>query len=126
MGPFLDLLVCWSPCLSCCLHGMYGIGYCECLYAQSCPTLCSPLDCSPPGSSVPWNVPSKNTGVGCHFLFQGIFLTRGSNLHLCVFCIHHLASREAPGGCSVFIVNLYQCKSSALFFFKTVLALFGP
>ena len=24
--------------------------------------------------------PSKNTGVGCHFLFQGIFLTQGLNL----------------------------------------------
>ena len=24
----------------------------------------------------------KNTGVGCHSLFQGIFLTQGSNLHL--------------------------------------------
>ena len=24
----------------------------------------------------------KNTGVGCHFLFQGIFLTQGSNLGL--------------------------------------------
>ena len=26
--------------------------------------------------------PGKNTGVGCHFLFQGIFLTQGLNLHL--------------------------------------------
>ena len=24
----------------------------------------------------------KNTGVGCHFLLQGIFPTQGSNLHL--------------------------------------------
>ena len=24
----------------------------------------------------------KNTGVGCHFLLQGIFATQGSNLHL--------------------------------------------
>ena len=23
--------------------------------------------------------PSKSTGVGCHFLLQGIFLTQGSN-----------------------------------------------
>ena len=29
----------------------------------------------------PWDFPGKNTGVGCHFLFQGIFfLTQGSNL----------------------------------------------
>ena len=25
---------------------------CACVHTQSCPTLCSPMDCSPPGSSV--------------------------------------------------------------------------
>ena len=30
----------------------------------------------------PWDFPGKNTGVGCHFLLQGIFLTQGSNFHL--------------------------------------------
>ena len=30
----------------------------------------------------PWKFPGKNTGVGCRFLLQGIFLTQGSNLHL--------------------------------------------
>ena len=30
----------------------------------------------------PWNSPDKNTGVGCHSLLQGIFLTQGSNLGL--------------------------------------------
>ena len=29
-----------------------------------------------------WNSPGKNTGVGCHFLLQGIFPTQGSNLCL--------------------------------------------
>ena len=24
---------------------------------------------------LPWDYPDKNTGVGCHFLLQGIFLT---------------------------------------------------
>ena len=27
----------------------------------------------------PWDSPGKKTGVGCHFLLQGIFLTQGSN-----------------------------------------------
>ena len=27
----------------------------------------------------PWDYPSNNTGVGCHFLLQGIFLTHGLN-----------------------------------------------
>ena len=30
----------------------------------------------------PWNFPGKNTGVGCIFPLQGIFLTQGSNRHL--------------------------------------------
>ena len=30
----------------------------------------------------PWDSPGKNTGVGCHALFQGIFPTQGSNLRL--------------------------------------------
>ena len=30
----------------------------------------------------PWDFPSKNTGVVCHFLLQGIFLTQGLNLGL--------------------------------------------
>ena len=37
---------------------------------QSCPTLCDPIDGSPPGSPRPWDSPGKNTGVGCHFLLQ--------------------------------------------------------
>ena len=36
---------------------------------QSCPTLCDPIDGSPPGPC-PWDSPGKNTGVGCHFLLQ--------------------------------------------------------
>ena len=27
----------------------------------------------------PWDSPGKNTGVGCHFLLWGIFLTQGSD-----------------------------------------------
>ena len=51
------------------------------LVAQLCPTLCDSMDCSPPGA-YPWHFPDRNTGVGCHFLPQGIFLTQGLNLHL--------------------------------------------
>ena len=51
------------------------------LYAQSLSSvqLCDPMDC---GIFCLWNSPGKNTGVGCHFLLQGIFLTQGSNLNL--------------------------------------------
>ena len=35
-----------------------------------------------------WDSPGKNTGVGCHALLQGIFWSRGLNLHLS--CLSHL------------------------------------
>ena len=44
---------------------------------QSCLTLCDPMDCSL--LLRPWDFPGKSTRVGCHFLFQGIFPTQGSN-----------------------------------------------
>ena len=64
--------------------------------------LCSLLSCSVLSDSAnPWTValqapPSmgfsgKNTGVGCHFLLQGIFSTQGSNpglLH-CMRILYH-------------------------------------
>ena len=43
--------------------------------AQSCLTLCNPMDCSLPGSFCPWNFLGRNTGAGCHFLLQGILPT---------------------------------------------------
>ena len=49
---------------------------------QSCLTLCNPMDCSLPASSIPGDSPGKNTGVGCHTLLQGIFPTQELNPHL--------------------------------------------
>ena len=46
--------------------------------AQLCPTLCDPMDCSLPGSSVQGDSLGKITGVGCHALLQGIFLIHWS------------------------------------------------
>ena len=70
-------------------HGQTQIGlwlYLDlCMHAkslQSCPTLCNPMDCSLPGSSVYGDSPGKNTGVGCRVLLQGIFLTQGLNPRL--------------------------------------------
>ena len=36
----------------------------------------------------PWKFSGKNTGVGCHFLLWGIFLTQGSNPRL-LHLLHH-------------------------------------
>ena len=44
---------------------------------QSCLTLFSPMDWSPPDSSVYGNSSGLNTGGGCHAPLQGIFPTQG-------------------------------------------------
>ena len=54
---------------------------------QSCLTLCDPMDCSPPGSSVHGDSPGKSTRVYFHALLQGIFPTHGSNTWLFFFLI---------------------------------------
>ena len=54
LGHMVDLLLCAMLCL----------------VTQLCLTLCNPVDCSLPGFSVHWDFPSKNIGVGCHFLLQ--------------------------------------------------------
>ena len=65
-------------------HHIYCFNY-KCAAAaaakslQSCLTLCDPIDDSLPGSAVPGILQASNTGVGCHFLLQGIFLTQESN-----------------------------------------------
>ena len=63
------------------------------LVTQLCPILCSPMDCSPPGSSVCGDSPGNNTGVGCHALLQGIFLTQESNPGLphCRWILYYLS-----------------------------------
>ena len=45
------------------------------------PTLCNPMDHNQPGSSVQGFLQAR-IQVHCHALFQGIFPTQGSNLHL--------------------------------------------
>ena len=46
----------------------------------------------------PWNFPGKSTGVGCHFLLQGIFPTQASNPGLphCRQTLYHLSHQRRP------------------------------
>ena len=66
------------------------------LVAKSCPTLATPwtATCQAPLSI---GFPSKSTGVGCHFLLQGIFLTQELNpglLH-CRQILYHLSHKRS-------------------------------
>ena len=58
-----------------------------CVYAQSCLILFNPMDSSPPVSSVHRSSPGNNSGMDCHFLLQGFFLTQG--LNPCLLCFLH-------------------------------------
>ena len=46
--------------------------------AQSCPTLCNPMQAI--RLLCPWNFIDKNTGVGCYFLLQGDLPNQGIKL----------------------------------------------
>ena len=71
-----------------------GLSIAQLLLSQSCPTLCNPMDCSLPGSSVHRIfLQVKNPEVGCHFFLHGIFPIQGSNpgLLYCRQILYHLS-----------------------------------
>ena len=87
---------------------------CVCLVAQSCLTLCDPVDSSPSRLLCARDSPGKNTGVGCQALLQGIFPTQGSNpglLHCrrILYCLSHQGSPSWA-----------DCKSKKLLFWNVI------
>ena len=61
-------------------------------------TICDPMDFSLTGFLHPWDFPGKSTGVGRHFLLQGIFPTQGSNPGLphCRQMLYRLSHQGSP------------------------------
>ena len=53
---------------------------CVCVCAVLSLTLCDPMDCSSPGSSVHEAFPGKNTVVGCHAIPPGYLPSPGFKL----------------------------------------------
>ena len=66
---------------------------------QAVSDFCNLMGCSLPGSSVHGILQAKNTGVGCHFILQGIFLTQGLNLGLlnCRQILYQMSHQGSPG-----------------------------
>ena len=87
---------------------------CVCSVTQSRPTLCDPVDCSPPVSSVHGIsqdrfFPGKNTGVVCHFQLQGIFLTQGLNPRLLHWQADSLpVSQGSPGRYMIIPIDCFS------------------
>ena len=60
-----------------------------------------PHERQPTGLLCPWDSPGNNTGVGCHSLLQGVFLTQQSNpglLH-CRQILYRLSYEASPKKC---------------------------
>ena len=81
---------------------------------QSCPTLCDPIDGSPPGSSVPGILQARTLEWVAISFPRGIFQTQGSNPGLPFLKADALTS-EPPGKplikAMVFPVVMYGCES---------------
>ena len=72
---------------------------CACLVTQSCPTLCNPMDCSPPGSFVHGDSQGKNPRVGCPTSSRQSSQPRDQTqvFHIASGFFTSWATREAPG-----------------------------
>ena len=77
-------------------------------------TLCNPMACSLPGSSVHRYSPGKCTGVGCRALLQGIFPTQGLNpgVRHCRQILYRLSHQGSPK------IIIFHFKSYTSFFFN--------
>ena len=103
----------WKP------SGSSGLLSMSCLFSMLCASLFvfsgyDPMGSSPPGSSVHGDSPGKNTGVGCHALLHGVFLTQGSNPGLphCWRILYFLSHQGSPANGTLQI-------NAALFFTTT-------
>ena len=86
-----------------------------CLDAQSCPTLCDPVDCSQPGFSVPGILQTRILEWVAVPSSKGIFPTQGLNLRL--FCLLPRQACSLPPtltGSPLSAVNPHQTSTGAI------------
>ena len=76
----------------------FTIMLCCVLVAQLCPSLCNPMDCSPPGSSMHGSLQARTLEWAAISSSRGIFPTQGSNPDLlhCREILYHL-NYQGPG-----------------------------
>ena len=73
---------------------------------QPCPTLCDPRDSSPPGSPVP-GILQARTGMGCHFLLQGMKVKSESEVAQSCPTLRDPMDCSPPGS---FIRGIFQAR----------------
>ena len=94
--------ICWGCILYVYMYTLC-IQYTICIYVYRCG---------------PWDFPGKNTGMGCHFLLQGIFPTQGSNpglLHCrqTLYRLSHLGSPVYTIGI-LYVYSIYHLSFNCL------------
>ena len=76
----------WEERVCCALSGPAGDG-CVCVSHSVMPDSLRSHGLQSTRFLCPWDFLVKDTGVGCHFLLEGIFPTQGSNP--CLLCLLH-------------------------------------
>ena len=74
---------------------------------QSCPTLCDPIDGSPPGSAVPGILQARTTGVGCHLPLQCMKVKSESEVTQSCLTLHDPMNCSLPGSS---IYGIFQAR----------------
>ena len=80
-------IVLFKQCVCVCVHARTHS------VSQLCLTTCNAMDCTLLGP-LSTQFFRKDTGVGCHFLLLGMFLTQGSDPHL--LRLLHLQADSLP------------------------------
>ena len=90
---------CYSPKRRSCAHLVNQVSVSRSVVPDSLPS----HGLQPTRLLCPWDFPGKDTGVGCHFLLQGIFPTQGSNpgLLYCRQILYQLSYKESSGSCQI-------------------------
>ena len=67
---------------------------CVCVYSIMSELFVTPWTVVRRAPFYPWDFPGKNTGMGCHFLLQGIFPAQG--LNPCLLSLLHWQADSLP------------------------------
>ena len=78
-----------------------------------------PVDCKPIRLLCPWDSPSRNTGVSCHYILHGLFLAQGSNQGLlhCRSVLYYLRHQGSPTPTISWLISTKQMTKSEIWGF---------
>ena len=78
---------------------------------QSCPTLCDPIDGSPPGSPVPGILQARTLEWGCHFFLQCMKVKSESKVAQSCLTLSDPMDCSLPGSSAH---RIFQAKSTGV------------